>query len=316
MSQWSPTSGSEGTRSASVLVVTWNNEATLSDCLAALRRELPTGEILSFDNHSVDGSPSIAEAYGARVDVSNSNIGFAAGMNRLADTAGGDVLILLNPDVFVHPDAISALLWHFPSAGEHKIVGGLLFGADGEPELTSARPFPTAWSIISWLLTRRRSTWPIPIAAQEVEAVSGAFFATTRELWRELGGFDEAYPHSGEDLDLFWRASRSGATVWFEPGAAATHLRGASVRQAPLQIDALRLYGALRFVRRRQGALAAALLRTALLFRSLTVLALDVLRIHRLTGQRRTRALALMSLAFSGESGRRFQLPVEPERPA
>ena len=35
--------------------------------------------------------------------------------------------------------------------------------------------------------------------------------------------------------------------------------------------------------------------------------------IHRLSGQRRARALALLSLAFAGESGRRLQLPVEPE---
>ena len=313
MHQLPPNSGSEE-RSISVLVVTWNNETTLADCLTALRRELPAGgEILCFDNHSVDGSRVIAESHGARVDASDSNVGFAAGMNRLAATARGEVLVLVNPDVFVHTDAIRALLGHFPRADEHKIVGGMLVGADGEPELTSARLFPSAWSILSWLLTRRRSTRPLPIAAQEVDAVSGAFFATTLELWRELGGFDEAYRHSWEDLDFFWRASRSGATVWFEPGAVATHIGGASVRQAPLQIDALRLYGALRFVRKRQGALAAALLRTALLLRSLTVLTLDALRIHRLSGQRRARALALLSLAFAGESGRRLQLPVEPE---
>jgi len=313
MYQPPPNSASEE-RSISVLVVTWNNETTLPDCLTALRHELPAGgEILCFDNHSVDGSRAIAESFGARVDASDSNVGFAAGMDRLAATAHGDVLVLLNPDVFVHSDAIRALLWHFPKADERKIVGGLLLGVDGEPELTTAGPFPTAWSIISWLLTRRRSARPLPIAAQEVEAVSGAFFATTRALWRELGGFDEAYRHSWEDLDFFWRASRSGAAVWFEPGAEATHLGGSSVRQAPLHIDALRLYGALRFVRKRQGALAAALLRTALLFRSLTVLTLDALRIHRLDGRRRTRALALLSLALSGEGGRRLQLPVEPE---
>lgn len=313
MYQPPPNSASEE-RSISVLVVTWNNETTLPDCLTALRHELPAdAEILCFDNHSVDGSRVIAESYGARVEASNANVGFAAGMNRLAATARGEILVLLNPDVFLQSGAMKALLRHFQRADEHKIVGGLLLGTDGKPELTSARLYPTAWSIISWLLARRRSTRSLPTAAQEVDAVSGAFFATTRVLWQELAGFDEAYRHSWEDLDFFWRASSSGATVWFEPGADATHLGGASVRQAPLEIDALRLCGALRFVRKRQGALAAAFLRTALLFRSLTVLALDALRIHRLDGRRRTRALALLSLAFSGEAGRRLQLPVEPE---
>ena len=304
-------------QSVSALVVTWNNEATIADCIAALRRELPAeSEILTFDNHSLDESPRIAEACGARVQVHDSNIGFAAGMNRLATRVESDILLVVNPDLFVQSGAISALLSHFPHGTERKIVGGLLVQASGEPELASARPFPTAASLSRWLLTRKASTWPVPSSAQEVDAVSGAFFAITRELWRELGGFDDAYLHSGEDLDLFWRAARNGASVWFEPAAKANHLGGASVRQAPLQVDAVRLAGALRLVRRREGMLAAALLRTVLLLRSLIALVLDTLSVHRLSGPRRARARALVSLAVHGERDPRLRLPVEPEPPA
>jgi GT2 family glycosyltransferase len=305
------------TPGVSALIVTWNNEATLADCLAALRRELPPDcEILIFDNHSVDESPRIAERCGALAQVHGSNIGFAAGMNRLAARARGDVLLLVNPDVFVRLDAIGSLLRHLSRGSERKIVGGLLRGTSGEPEPTSARPFPTSASLARWLLTRARPTWPIPTTAQEVPAISGAFFATTRDLWRELHGFDEAYRHSGEDLDLCWRAAGIGASVWFEPAAEATHLGGASVRQAPLQVDALRLSGALRLVRRREGVLAAALLRVVLLLRSLIALILDTLRVRRLSGPRRRRAWALVTLALLGERDPRLQLPVEPERPS
>jgi GT2 family glycosyltransferase len=299
----------------SALIVTWNNEATLTDCLGALRRELPPGgEILVFDNHSVDDSPRIAQRCGARTEVHDSNLGFAAGMNRLAAGARGNVLLVVNPDAFLHPGSVLCLLRHLSNGSERKIVGGLLRSTSGEPELASARPFPTAAALARWLLTRRRATWPIPTTAQEVPAISGAFFATTRDLWRELDGFDEAYRHSGEDLDLCWRAAGIGASVWFEPGAEATHLSGASVRQAPLQLDALRLSGALRLVRAREGVLAAALLRGVLLLRSLLALGLDTFRVHRLSGPRRRRAWALVTLALLGEHGSRLQLPVEPER--
>jgi N-acetylglucosaminyl-diphospho-decaprenol L-rhamnosyltransferase len=237
-------------------------------------------------------------------------------MNRLGALAGGDVLLLVNPDLFVSPGAIGSLLSHFSEGSERKIVGGLLLKASGEPEPVSARPFPTASSLARWLLSRRSGTWTVPASAQEVQAVSGAFFAIPREVWRELDGFDEGYLHSGEDLDLFWRAAYSRASVWFEPAAKATHLGGASVRQAPLQIDAVRVSGALRLVRKREGALAAALLRMVLLLRSLIVLMLDTLRVHRLSGQRRTRAKALVSLALHGERDPRLRLPVEPVPPA
>ena len=307
--------GPDARRSVSALIVTWNNQATIADCIAALRRELPTdGEVLTFDNHSLDESARIAEASGARVQVHESNIGFAAGMNRLAAQADGDVLLLVNPDVFMCSSAVGSVLSHFRGGNVRKIVGGLLFRTNGDPEMASARPFPTASSLALWLLTRKRPTWPLPTSARTVQAVSGAFFAITRELWRELGGFDEGYLHSGEDLDLFWRAARSGASVWFEPAAKATHLGSASVHQASLQIDALRLAGAIRLVRKREGPLAAALLRAVLLVRSVSALLLDSLRIHRLSDQRRARARALVSLAVLGQRDPRLRLPIGPER--
>jgi hypothetical protein len=82
-----------------------------------------------------------------------------------------------------------------------------------------------------------------------------------------------------------------------------------------LQIDAVRLSGALRLVRRREGRSAAVLLRTVLLLRSLVAVVLDGLRIHRLTVPRRARARALLALAVAGERGSRLRLPAEPERP-
>ena len=298
-----------------MLIVTWNNRATIADCIAALRRELPAAsEILAFDNDSVDESAQIAQDGGAIVHKHSSNIGFAGGMNRLAAVAAGDILLLVNPDVFVAPGSIEALLSHFAEWAEPKIVGGLLLEANAEPSSASARPFPTASSLSRWLLTRRSASWSIPASAQEVEAVSGALFAIPRGLWQELGGFDEGYLHSGEDLDLFWRAERTGASVWFEPAAKATHLRGASVRQAPLEIDAVRLSGALRLVRKREGPLAAAALRAVLLLRSLTAVVLDVLRVHRLSASRRARARALLNLAVAGEGAARLRLPAEPKR--
>lgn len=317
MSNHGSTSEPRGSGPVSALIVTWNNQATVADCIAALRRELPAeGEIRIFDNHSLDESARIAQDGGAWVYEHDSNIGFAAGMNRLAAVAAGDVLLVVNPDVFAAPGAIGSLLAHFPEGTERKIVGGLLMRAGGEPEPASARPFPTASSLARWLLSRRAATWSLPASAQEVQAVSGAFFAITRELWRELDGFDEGYLHSGEDLDLFWRAACSGASVWFEPAAKAMHLGGASVRQAPLQIDAVRLAGALRLVRRREGRLAAALLRAVLLVRSLIVLVLDALRVHPLSAGRRARAKALLDLAVFGEGNPRLRLPTELERTA
>jgi hypothetical protein len=169
----------------------------------------------------------------------------------------------------------------------------------------------TARSIILWLLTRERSTWSIPTAAREVEAVSGAFFATTHELLARARWIRRGHGHPG-DLD-----SSGGVPRWSERLARADcdryHIGGTSVRQAPLEIDAFGV-GALRLIRKREGRFASAIVRAVLLCRSVAVLVLDALHIHRLA-RRRNRERAFVSLRSAG-AWAEVPLPLEPEQPA
>ena len=299
-------------RAVSALVVTWNNDETLDACLSALREELPVGgEIVLLDNGSVDRSVAIALHYTARVIRRQDNVGFAAGMNVLSEAAHGDVLVLVNPDLFVQQGGIKALLKYLPTGLERRIIGGLLLRPDGKPEIASARPIPSAGDFIRWLFTRRQPKATVPERARIVDAVSGAFFATSATLWRELGGFDSKYVHSGEDLDLFWRAARHGAEVWFEPAARATHVGGGSVRRTPASLDAIRLAGALRLVEKRQGRAAALAFRATLLLLAWVALLADRLRVRALPSGRRARARAFVELGLRGTRAQP-QLPSQP----
>lgn len=54
--------------------------------------------------------------------------------------------------------------------------------------------------------------------------------AVAREVANVLGGFDKALDY-GEDVDFFWRATRAGYKICYEPGAAITHDYGQAAEQ-------------------------------------------------------------------------------------
>lgn len=59
-------------------------------------------------------------------------------------------------------------------------------------------------------------------------AVTGAAMAVQRHLFQELGGFDEALPVEGNDVDFCMRASAGGHAVLYDPHVTLYHLESKS----------------------------------------------------------------------------------------
>lgn len=209
----------------SVIIVNWNAGAALDACLdsvAAERAHAP--EIVLVDNASSDGSAAAAHARhpGARVIETGRNLGFAAGANRGAETARGELLVFLNPDARVLPGALAGLtdaLVHTPGAG---IAGGGLMGEHGHWEPASARFAPVRHLLLDTSAGRLAAR--LRRAPYVVDWVYGTFMAVRRDLFRRLGGFDARYFLYGEDMDLCYRAARLGERTIHVPTARAVHL--------------------------------------------------------------------------------------------
>ena len=65
--------------------------------------------------------------------------------------------------------------------------------------------------------------WPWLEATRDVSAVTGACLAMRASLFRELGGFAEAFPVNYNDIDLCLRARNAGYRVIYEAGATLRH---------------------------------------------------------------------------------------------
>src|ERR1044072_3092311 len=91
-----------------VVIVTYNSEAVLGDCLASL----PAGRVVVADNESADDTVAVARAAARPVDVVHigRNAGYAAAVTAGAAHAGDAAAVLvLNPDCRLRPGALEAL---------------------------------------------------------------------------------------------------------------------------------------------------------------------------------------------------------------
>lgn len=209
--------------SLSVLIVAWNSSSELRRTLPALLAELhDDDELIVVDNDSGDDSAAlVAELVpAARLVRMGRNVGFAAGCNRGAEEARGDLLVLLNPDAVPRPGWGEAIRRPWREGRGWAAWQALIANGDGT-EINSAGN-PVHFTGIVWAGGHGRPLAEAPPAG-EVVCLSGACLAIPLATWRELGGFPERFFLYHEDVDLSLRLRLRGDTLGIEPAAVVAH---------------------------------------------------------------------------------------------
>ena len=91
----------------SVIIVAWNAEAFLGQCLASVFAQTGVDcEVIVVDNHSQDTTPEILKSYQDRLLLvrNDANRGFCAANNQGISRATGELILTLNSDVILAPD--------------------------------------------------------------------------------------------------------------------------------------------------------------------------------------------------------------------
>jgi GT2 family glycosyltransferase len=238
-----------------VVVVTYNSEREIGRCLDSL----PAGlETVVVDNASQDGTRrEVASRPAVKLIANPWNRGFAAGANQGIGVLDCDLVLLLNPDaeLVCGLDSLASQFTVADVAG----AGGKLVGDDGRSQAGfMVRRLPTPWTLVFETLGLNR-LWPgnpvnrryrcfdlDPDAEASVEQPAGAFLMIRREVWRQLGGFDESfYPVWFEDVDFAQRVAMAGYKMRYSPLTVAKHSGGHSVAQLPRSTRDLHWCGSL-----------------------------------------------------------------------
>lgn len=207
----------------SVLIVAYDSRDDLAKTLPALLPELGEGdELIVVDNKPGDGSVEVVRelAPAARIVQPGRNTGFAGGCNAGAETAAGDLLVILNPDAAPRPGFGAAI--RRPWLEERGWSAWQALVADGEGERINSAGNPIHFTGIVWAGGHGRPLADAPPAG-EVPAASGACLAIPLAKWRAVGGFPAEFFMYHEDVDLSVRLRSMGGAVGIEPGAVVAH---------------------------------------------------------------------------------------------
>jgi GT2 family glycosyltransferase len=195
---------------ATIVIPVWNQWDLTRACLESLRPTLGMRDkVVVVDNGSADGTAAGLRGFSWLKVVTNSeNRGFAVACNQGAAEAGGDIVVFLNNDTLVTRHWLDGLLAPFDdpevaaTGPRSNFVSGpqLVEAADYDiTEPGALRDFARGWAE-----QHRGQTTDVP-------RLVGFCLAVRREVFTEVGGFDEQFGVGGyEDDDLCNRIVEAG----------------------------------------------------------------------------------------------------------
>jgi hypothetical protein len=228
--------------SLSIIIVSYNTKNVTKNCLESILTSLKSTkldyEIILVDNASTDGSVELLREFAAKLPnlkllENKENLGFAKANNEGARQARGNYLLFLNSDIIVLDDAVEKIIGYYRE-NERKVhfLGGKLLNKDYSNQ-PSCGPFYSL-PVIFGALFLRGDYWGLtrssPDLVKEVDWVSGACILTKKEYFEEIKGFDEEIFMYMDEVDLLYRAKKTGYRVYFYPEAKFIHLGSASSR--------------------------------------------------------------------------------------
>lgn len=230
----------------SIIIPSYNTRELLKDCLSSIYQGTKVSfEIIIVDNGSKDESPAMVRENFPKVKLIENkiNFGFARAVNQGLEKAMGGYLLLLNSDTVIGEEVIDKMVSFLKDNVSVGVVGCQLKSPDGEiqpsggylPDL--ARVF--FWmSFIDDLPVLKKILKPYHVQdknfysrQQELDWVTGAFFATRREVFEKVGLFDEKMFMYVEEVDWCARAKRAGYKIIFNPSVSVIHYKGASTKR-------------------------------------------------------------------------------------
>ncbi len=202
----------------SIVIPNYNGQENLK---TNLPKVLAVGadEVIVVDDASTDGSVEFLKTNFPQVKIlkNSKNLGFSSTVNRGVEEAGGEIVVLLNTDVAPEPNFLTPLLSHFSDPGVFA-VGCLDKSYDEDNKIVLRGRGLAGWQ--RGFLVHARGE----VDKADTFWVSGGSGAFKKDIWQELGGLDPLYkPFYWEDIDLSYRAVKSGYQIFFESQSVVSH---------------------------------------------------------------------------------------------
>lgn len=234
----------------SIVIVNYNVRYFLEQCLHSVEEALNglDAEVFVVDNNSVDGSNEmvVSKFPWVKLIANKDNVGFSKANNQAIRIAGGDYILLLNPDTVLEHDTLKKCVAFMDS---HPDAGGLgIKMVDGKgqflPESKRGLPTPGVafYKIfgLSTLFPKSKAFGKYHLGyldndkTHQVDILSGAYMMLRKETLDKTGLLDETFFMYGEDIDLSYRITKAGYKNYYFPEARIIHYKGESTKKSSI----------------------------------------------------------------------------------
>jgi len=236
-------------RKLSFIILTYNSEDDIKDCLDSLLKNFDSkeAEIIIWDNDSSDNTKKILEDYKKfnfiKIIFNNSNIGFAEGNNKASKFANCEYICLLNADTISDYKVFKEILYYMENNKDIGIVGPKCVSKNGVIQ-ESYGYFPTILREFLGKFFMSLYLEKIPIIKKlknkllyqdnlkEVDWVGGACAIIRKNVWDKIGGLDVTYFFSnGDMIDFCYKAKNLCYILIYYPLVSIIHKGSRSVTQ-------------------------------------------------------------------------------------
>lgn len=233
---------------AAALVAAYNEQEVIERTVRSLlASRYALKEVIVVDDGSTDRTSDVVrEQFGENPCVRlvrQDNKGKAEALNHGLSLTGAEVVVCVDADTQLAPDAVERLLAHFGDPRVGAVAGNVRVG--------NPVNILTRWQEIEYVTSQNLDRRACAIL-NAITVVPGAIGAWRKEAVLSVGGYMR--DTLAEDMDLTWRLQRAGWKVANEPGAMAR-------TEAPERLHALFRqrfrwsYGTLQSLWKHRGAL-------------------------------------------------------------
>ncbi|HAS68890.1 MAG: Glycosyltransferase-like protein, family 2 [Candidatus Collierbacteria bacterium GW2011_GWA2_42_17] len=230
----------------SIIIVSFNTKEILTNCVESIVKYTKgiDYEIIVVDNDSQDGSPErIKELEKKYSQVSlidaKANLGFGKANNLGAKKAKGEYLLFLNSDTLVFDNAIKESLENMKKIPGAGVYSCKLLNSNKTVQ-ASGGYFPNFGNVFAWqffiddlplvggLIPSFHPQLSSYDRHKKMDWVTGAFMIIPKDVFDQVGGFDENIFMYTEEMELCYRLKKLGHQTVYQNSPSIIHLGGAS----------------------------------------------------------------------------------------
>jgi GT2 family glycosyltransferase len=217
-----------------IIFVCYNNKNDIERCFRSLERYTESyHSLLVVDNHSEEETIQALSTYGQLlrkggfvVKRNEKNLGYAKALNQGIRLTESRYLVFANLDIEFTAGWLPPILEQLEKQ-DIAFVGGKVY--DGRGRIHSFGICGSERNRFHRGCGKRdRGQYD---RVEEVVSLSGALFASKREIFKEIGMFDENFFLYFEETEMHIRARRAGYKIIYTPHSKIIHYLGKSPKK-------------------------------------------------------------------------------------